>query len=69
MTRSERECLAKRIVRHYVHIANRQKRITVNHFLQEEIPRPSIYRIIKKFEESGAVGDKPRAGRPKELSQ
>jgi len=52
-----------------VHISNRQKRITVNHFLQEEIPRPSIYRIIKKFEESGAVGDKPRAGRPKKLSK
>ncbi len=69
MTRSERECLAKHIVRHYVHIANRQKRITVNHFLQEGIPRLSIYRIIKNFEESGAVGDKPRMGRPKKLSK
>ena len=35
MTRSEREYLAKRIVQHYVNIADRQKKITVNHFLQE----------------------------------
>jgi transposase len=69
MTRSERECLAKGIVQHYVNIANRQKKITVNHFLQERIPRRNIYYIIKKFEEFGAVGDRPRTGRPKKLSK
>lgn len=68
MTRSEREYLAKRIVQHYVNIANHEKKITVNHFLQERIPRPTIYRIIKKYEESGTIGDKPRTGRPKKLS-
>ena len=36
MTHSEREwLLAKRIVQHYVNIADRQKQITVNHFLQQ----------------------------------
>ena len=69
MTRSEREYLAKRIVQHYVNIADRQKKITVNHFLQERIPRPTIYRIIKKFEESDVIGDKPRSGRPDKLSK
>ena len=35
MTRSEREyLLVKRIVQHYVNIADRQKKMTVNHFLQ-----------------------------------
>ena len=43
------------------------KKITVNHFLEERIPRPTIYRIIKKFEESGVIGDKPRNGRPDKL--
>ena len=69
MTRSEREYLAKRIVQHYVNIADRQKKMTVNHFLQERIPHPTIYRIIKKFEESGVIGDKPRSGRPDKLSK
>ena len=36
MTHSEREyLLAKRIVEHYVNIADRQKKMTVNHFLQQ----------------------------------
>ena len=69
MTRSEREYLAKRIVQHYVNIADSQKKITVNHFLQRRIPRPTIYRIIKKFEESGVIGDKTRSGRPDKLSK
>ncbi|CAF1426720.1 unnamed protein product, partial [Adineta ricciae] len=68
MVRSEREFLEKRIVQHYVNFAKHEKRITVNHFLQEQIPRPTIYRIIKKYEEFGAIGDKPRVGRPKKLS-
>ncbi|CAF1365122.1 unnamed protein product [Rotaria sordida] len=69
MTRSEREHQAKRIVQHYVNVANRQKKVTVNHFLQEQIPRPTIYSIIKKFEEFGVVGDKSRSGRPSKLSK
>ena len=69
MTRSEREYLAKRFVQHYMNIADHQKKITVNHFLQEQIPRPTIYRIIKKFEESAVIGDKPRSGRPDKLSK
>ena len=69
MTHSEREYLAKRTVQHYVNIADREKKITVNHFLQERIPRPTIYWIIKKFEESGVIGDKSRSGRPNKLSK
>lgn len=68
MARLEREYLAKRIVQHYLNIAGREKRITVNHFLQEKIPRSTIYDIIKKYEEYGVVGDKHRTGRPKKLS-
>ena len=69
MTRSEREYLAKRIVQHYVNTSDRQKKITVNHFLQERIQGPTIYRIIKKFEESGVIGNKLRRGRLDKLSK
>ena len=69
MARINREQLQKRVVQHYVNVANKQKQITVNHFVQEKIPRQTIYSIIRKYEESGYVGDKPRSGRPKKLSR
>ena len=68
MARINREQLQKRVVQHYVKVANTQKQITVNHFAQDKIPRQTIYSLIRKYEESGYVGDKPRSGRPKKLS-
>ena len=67
MTRSDREHRAKRIVRHYTTIANQQTAPTVNHFLAENVPRQTIYNIIRKYEASGIVGDKPRSGRPRKM--
>lgn len=67
MTRSDREHLAKRIVQHYLTIAKKQKSITVNHFLAENIPRQTIYNIIRKYDSSGTIGDRARSGRPKKL--
>jgi transposase len=69
MTRSERESLQKRIVQFFVNVVNEKKNVVVNHFMKEKIPRQTIYSIIKKYEESGHVGDKPRSGRPKKLCQ
>ncbi|CAF1434083.1 unnamed protein product [Rotaria magnacalcarata] len=40
-----------------------------NLFKLEKIPRQTIYSIIRKYEESGYIGDKPRSGRPKKLSR
>ena len=68
MTRFERDCLKSRIVQHYINVANRQKKITVNHFLQEKVQRRTIYYIIKRYEESDTIVDKPRSGRPKKLT-
>ena len=68
MARINREQLQKRVVQHFVNIANKQKQITINHFVQEKIPRQTIYSITRKYEESGYVDDKPRSGRPKNLS-
>ena len=69
MARINREQLQKRVVQHCVNVANKQKQIIVNHFVQEKIPRQTIYSIIRKYAESGYVGNKPRAGRPKKLSR
>ncbi len=69
MTRSEREYLQKRVVQYYLNIADKNKSVTVYHFAQEKIPRRTIYNIIKKYEDYGHVGDKPRSGRPKKLCQ
>ena len=68
MTRFERDCLKSRIVQHYINVANRQKKITVNHFLQEKVPLRTIYYIIKRYEESDTIVDKPRSGRPTKLT-
>ncbi len=35
------------------------KKGTVSHFLQEEVSYWTIYYIIKKYEESGNIADKP----------
>ena len=37
--------------------------------MKEKVPRQTIYSIIRKYEESGLIGDKPRSGRPKKLRQ
>ena len=65
MTRSEREHLAKRIVQHYSNIAKKRKSITANHFLAGNIPRQTIYSIIRKYDDSGTVGDRLRCSRPR----
>ena len=43
MVRINRKQLQKRVVQNYVNVANKQKQITVNHFVQEKIPRQDIY--------------------------
>ena len=65
---TENNC-KNRLVQNYVNVANKQKQFTVNHFVQEKIRRQTIYSIIRKYEESGYVGDKPRSGHPKKLSR
>ncbi|CAF3358579.1 unnamed protein product [Rotaria socialis] len=68
MLRSDREQIAKRIVQHYRTVAKKKKNITVNHFLAENIPRQTIYRIIWKYDTYGTIGDKPRSGHPRKTS-
>ena len=69
MARINREQLQKQVVQHCVNVANKQKQIIVNHFVQEKIPRQTIYSTIRKYEELGYVDDKPRSGGSKKLSR
>ena len=69
MTRSERETLQKRIVQFHLNYAKSKENITVNHFLKEKISRQTTYNIIRKYEETSYIGDRPRFGRPKKLHQ
>ena len=68
MTGSDLEYLAKRIVQHYITIANQQTAVTVNHFLGENLTRRTIYNIIRKYETSGIEGDKLRSVSPRKTS-
>ena len=68
MIRSDREYLAKHIVRHYTIIANQQTAFTVSQFLAENVPYRSIYNIIRKYEASDIVENKPRSGHPRKTS-
>ncbi|CAF3563035.1 unnamed protein product [Rotaria socialis] len=68
MPRSDKEQLVKRIVQHYRMVAKKKKNITVNHFLAENIPRQTIYRIIWKYDTCDTIGDKLRSGRPRKIS-
>ena len=67
MSRSDREHLEKRVVRHCTTIANQQTARIVNQFLAENVPLQTIYNIIRKYEASGIVRDKPRRDRPRKM--
>ena len=58
MTRSDIEHLAKQIVQKYKTLADQKISITVNHFIVENIPCPTIYSIIRKYDTSSTVHDK-----------
>ena len=49
MTRTDREHLQKRIVQHYITVANRKKSITVNHFLEEKVPRQNFIASLRSM--------------------
>ena len=63
MARINREQLQKRVVQHYVNVANKSPSIIL--YKKRFLVKP----YFRKYEESGYVGDKPRFGRPKKLSR
>ena len=67
MTKSEKEVLQKRIVQFHLNYAKSKKNPNVNRILKETIPRQTIYSIIRKYNESSHIRDKPKSGGPKTL--
>jgi len=63
MKKVERDELAKRVVRFYVDCANKDKTRTWLHFKSERYQHTTISRIIKRYEETGAVTTKSPPGR------
>ena len=57
MTRPEREHLGKRIVQHYANIGKKKKSITVNQLSAENIPRETIYSIVRKYDDSSRLSN------------
>jgi transposase len=53
----------------YALIGQMKKIDVVKHFQTENIPRSTIYRIIKRFEDGLPCEDKPRKGRPSKLDK
>lgn len=64
MGRKENEWRAKRIVQFHQSVSKFCKKNTVEHFLKEGIPKPTIYRVLAMFEESGDTSFKKLPGRP-----
>lgn len=57
--------LRKRV---YFMLGQLEKKDVIKHFLDEKIPRSTIYSIIKRYEDGTPVEDKPRKGRPSKFN-
>ena len=68
MTRAEREALSRRVCNFYHDSANNQVKTTVNYFLKQNIPRRTVYFILKKHLLYEINHDRPRSGHPSEFS-
>lgn len=68
MTRDEREALAQRVCNFYHDSSNNSVKTTVNYFIKQNIPRSTIYFILKKYLKYDTMKDRTRSGRPVKLS-
>ena len=47
-TQAKNQAIADNIFHYYKNVGNRNKSVTTKHFMQQGIPRTSIYRIISR---------------------
>ena len=64
MTTVQNQLLANRIIHYYENVSKKCKKDTVRHFVSEEIPKSTIYCIIRRFEKLGTATYRKSKGRP-----
>jgi len=64
MTTVQNQFLASRIVHHYKNISKKCKKDTVRHFFNQQIPKSTIYCVIRRFEKLGTATYRKSSGRP-----
>jgi len=62
MARQEHQYFANRVFHYFENVAHRNKKMTADHFVSEGKRRDTIYRIIKRCEETGEVNFKSIPG-------
>lgn len=68
MSQAKDAFLANRIVHFFENSANRNKKITFDHFRLEGVPKSTIYGVIARFEQRGDIIPKEKSGRPRSVS-
>lgn len=63
MERVANQIRANTIIDYFLQV-NFDRKTTVEHFSEQNVPRSTIYRVIKRFTESGSSEFKPIPGRP-----
>lgn len=66
MANENRNFLRKSIIDYYLN-KERDKVTTVHHFVDQEIKRSLIYKVIRQFEKTGTYTVKPISGRPRSI--
>ena len=61
-TRAENQEIANNVLHYYENVGHRNKSVTAKHFMQQVIPRTSIYRIISRCLEYESLKFVPQSG-------
>lgn len=59
--------IARLIVTFHDNYANHAAKVTVSHFMKQEISRRTIYDILEKYEEHGITNFLPKSERPSKI--
>ena len=60
--------IARQILTYHISCANSVSKITVCHFVKQEIPRQTIYDVLKSYDERKTTNFLSKSGRPLRLS-
>lgn len=66
MTRLRHQILAE-VISDFFQSNNNDKKLTVNHFSLQNVPRKTVYNVINRYLQSGSAAYKPIPGRKPEI--